>query len=84
MCDSVVNCLWLHVLHVVHLALALLPSSDSMADSILEWFVSGALCLRGVSSYCVNLVMCTLFVLQYRITDSRDVCMCVVSHTNPL
>ena len=63
-CESVVNCLWLHVIHVVHLALALLPNSASIADSMLELFVSGALCLRGVSSYCVNLDMCILCVLQ--------------------
>lgn len=58
MCDRVENCVPLHMLQVVHFARALLPSSDSIADSMLDWVVSGARVLRCVVSYCVMFTTC--------------------------
>ena len=84
MCDRVENCVPLHMLQVVHFARALLPSSDSIADSMLDWVVSGARVLRCVVSYCVMFTTCMWWSRHCRIRVSSCACWCVVIHTKPL
>jgi hypothetical protein len=82
--ESVEKDVPLHTVQVVHFARALLPSSDSMADSMLVLVVSGVRCLIGVVSCCCMSCMCSLLLLQYLRTERRWVWVGVCIHVMPL
>ena len=82
--ESVAKDVPLHTVQVVHFALALLPSSDSMADSMLVVVVSGVRCLIGVVSCCYMSCICSVLLLQYLRTGRRWVWVGVYTHVIPL